>query len=79
MGTGDLANKLDDCDYIGEHRGLPWSKIIVISIILLFILRVGAAFSIILKTLHRIMYPLNKLNVFERKGRRLDFHGLFCF
>ena len=28
-------------NYFGEHRGLSWSKIILISIILLFILRVG--------------------------------------
>ena len=55
-------------DYIGELRGLPWAKIIVISIILLLVLRVGFFDN---------TKNLAQDNVLERKGRRFDFHGPF--
>ena len=56
-------------DYIGEHRGLPWSKIIVISIILLFVLRVGVFDNT--KNLAQDNVPFKKIKCVAKKGEDL--------
>ena len=64
-------------DYIGEHRGLPWSKIIVISIILLFVLRVGVFDNT--KNLAQDNVSFKKIKCVAKKGEDLTSIVYFYF